>query len=269
MHSSRPPPFWLSSARCCRAPPLPFPAPMSPPMFDDFCFSVLLLLRSLPHHWVEWRLLSWRASRALLAAGTEAALWLMRPAGRLTSLSTSGLALRRWTASRPPLVVLVPSPRLLLSSSFPSFSLLSSPPRSSAGAGPLWARAGRLLACPLAWGGPFGGLPLMVAPPERLLPSIPPSLGDGVCASHVVTAIVGLLAADHLLQLSSHAPRIATCVRTQQSLGSPPCGSGLARQGPVDCVTSLLRRSWPLRFLPCPRWVSFKVPRRCRRSASP
>ena len=157
-------------------------------MFEDFCYSLLLLLRSLPQRWAEWKMLPWRASRALLAAGTEAALWLMRPSGRLPPWGATGLALRRWMASCPPLVVFVPSSRLLLSLPPPSFpsslSLLFSSPRS-AGAGPPGARAGWLPACPLAWGGPLGGLPLVVAFSGRL-PSPLPALGDGVCTSHVV-----------------------------------------------------------------------------------
>ena len=211
----------------------------------------------------------WRASRVLLAAGTDAALWLMRPSSRPTSLSTSGLALRCWMPSRTPGCVAAPSHRQLLPFSFPVSSLLSSPPRSSAGAGPLGARAGRLPGRLLAWGGPFGGLaPLEVALSLRLAPLSRCLLGDGFCLSHIASAIVSRLATDQLLRSKAHEPVVAGVRASLPSVAShdsspPTCSVA------YEDVTSHLRRSWPLRFLPCPRWVLFKAPRRCRRSASP
>ena len=236
-------------------------------MFEDFCHSLFLALCSLPQRWAEWNSLPWRASRALLAAGTEVAIWLMRPSGRLPAWRAVGSPLCRCLAPLPPLVVFVPS-RSLPSSSPPSssssLSPLSSPPRP-AGAGPFGVRAGWLPSRPLAWGGPLGGLPVVVALPGRL-PSPLSVLGDGVCASHVVASVIGLLAEDHML-LREVPPLCSAPRLLAQHLPAP---LALESGGQAcDCVTSVLRRSWPLCSLPCPRWVSFKSPRRCRRSASP
>ena len=217
-------------------------------------------------HLLRVKLAVLRATCILLASGTRAALWLMRfSAGRRQRCPRGWLpSLRLFGCSFPPAASILPSP--------PSEALLllplASPPRPlepvavAATLHPsLWAARLLLSHCGSALpllrsprlSFPLGSSPLPGRAPWGLAPG--PSLGPAAPAA-------GPVCVPGSTQTGAWTHHLTDVPRWQCDLQVPP--SRRARARPQHCSSP-----WPLPATSWFWWIRFKVPRRCRRSASP